>query len=297
MIKQTVCVTTPCYLSVVNGQMLVSPRDKRGETVVPLEDIGFVILENHSITVSIRLIELLNANNSAIVFCDSKHMPCSMLQPFQANTTHGEVVRAQAEAAVPLKKQLWKTTVSAKIANQAALLKKLGRDGHSCLNDMTAAVKSGDPDNLEAQAAKIYWKALIGDGFRRERFGEYPNNIANYGYAILRAAAARAVCGSGLYPGLGIFHSNKYNSFPLADDMMEPYRPFVDQIVAAICDGGGDGVELSADAKRLLLGVITCDVSFKSARSPLMLALSRSSASLAQSFIDGRAQAVYPSLE
>lgn len=298
MIKQTVCVTTPCHLSVKNGQMVVSPRDERGETVVPLEDVGFIILENHSITMSVKLVELLNANNAAVVFCDSSHMPCSMLQPFQANTTHGETVRAQVSGSLPLKKQLWKVTVAAKIANQAALLKKIGRSGAAKLAAMADDVKSGDPGNLEGQAARIYWKELMGNDFKRERFGEYPNNLANYGYAVLRAAAARAVCGSGLYPGFGIFHSNKYNAFALADDVMEPYRPFVDQVVCRCCaNNGGGNIELTPAFKRELLSVLTCDVSFKSARSPLLLALSRSSASLAQSFIDGKAQLAYPALE
>jgi CRISPR-associated protein Cas1 len=297
MIKQTVCITTPCHLSVKNGQILVSPRDQRESTIVPLEDVGFVILENHSITISVKLVELLNANNTAIVFCDAKHMPCAMLQPFQGNTTQGEVVRAQVAAPTPLKKQLWKITVAAKIFNQAALLMKLNLPEAQKLARMATSIKSGDPENKEGQAARIYWKALFGEDFRRERFGDYPNNLANYGYAIVRAATARAVCGSGMYPGFSIFHSNKYNAFGLADDVMEPFRPFVDMLVREIYDEYGDVLELSPEIKRKLLGVLTCDVAFPKGHSPLMIALSRSSASLARSFTSGKAQIIYPLLE
>ncbi|MCK4983610.1 MAG: type II CRISPR-associated endonuclease Cas1 [Victivallaceae bacterium] len=296
MIKRTLCISSACHISVKNQQLLISPRDDRKSQSVPLEDVGFLILENHSITLTIKLIELLNKNNAAVIFCDSRHMPCSMLQTFDANSTHAETLRAQIECSAPLKKQLWRLTVKAKIDNQAKLLKKLNKPEHVSLAKLRENVKSGDPDNREGVAARIYWQALLGREFKRERFGDYPNDLANYGYAILRGAVARALTGSGLYPAIGIHHHNRYNAFALADDIMEPYRPFVDEVVYNYSSDNSEENELNIKGKKAVLAILTCDVHFGKARSPLLMGLSRTAASLVRSFIDKKVDLVYPEL-
>jgi CRISPR-associated protein Cas1 len=272
------------------------PRDDREKQSVPIEDIGFIILENHSITISIKLIELLNDNNVAVIFCDSRHMPCAMLQNFNGHSTHSETLQAQIKCTEAHKKQLWRATVKAKITNQSNLLRKIGKTEAVNLRNLVRMVKSDDSDNRESVAARIYWKALFSDEFRRERFGEYPNPLANYGYAILRGAVARALTGSGLYPALGIYHHNRYNAFALADDVMEPYRPFVDEIVYRHTKLHPTKSELDTEAKKKLLRVLTCDVKFGEVRSPLMMALSKTTASLAGSFIKKKNVLVYPEL-
>ena len=298
MIKRTLCITSPCYLSASKRQLLIKPRDDREPQSVPIEDIGFLILENHSITLSIRLIELLNENNSAVIFCDSRHMPNSMLLPFEGNTTHAETMRSQIEASVPLTKQLWASTIRAKIKNQAGLLKLLKRNESKLLTALVNNVKSGDPDNREGVAARIYWLALMGPDFKRERFGNYPNNLANYGYAVLRGATARALVGSGLHPVIGIHHKNRYNAFALADDIMEPYRPFVDQVVCEFYKNNPvRKEELSPEEKRAILKFLTSDVIFGRIKRPLMTGLSRTTSSFVNSFKQGKALPVFPELK
>jgi len=295
MIKRTLYISSPCHLSVKNRQLVISPGDKnREERSVPVEDIGFVILENHSITLTIKLVELLNENNAAVIFCNSQHMPCSMLQNFSGHTTHAENLKAQIETTVPLKKRLWAITVKAKIRNQAGLLQKAGKTEYIQLQKMADSVKSGDIDNREGTAARIYWRALLGDEFKRERFGEYPNNIANYGYAVLRAAIARALAGTGLYPAIGIHHHNRYNAFALADDVIEPYRPFVDEIVYKHYNHSNEKTELTVEEKKAILTVLTCDVCFGKKRCPLMLGISKTTASLAKCFLDKKLELIYP---
>ncbi|MCF6176312.1 MAG: type II CRISPR-associated endonuclease Cas1 [Victivallaceae bacterium] len=296
MIKRTLLFSSPCYLSVKHQQLLVTFKDDRRKQTVPIEDIGYIILENHSITLSIKLIELLNQYNAAVIFCDSKHMPSAMLQTFFGNSTYAETVQNQIAVANPLKNQLWKRTVEMKIKNQAALLKKLSKDKYKTLNKLAISVKSGDKDNREGVAARIYWKALFDNcSFKRERFGEQPNNLLNYGYAILRAAMARAIAGTGLAPVFGIHHHNKYNAFALVDDIMEPFRPFVDEIVMHIWEKDNDD-ELTTQSKQALLEVLTVDTKMNT-KTPLMLALTRTVASLARSFKQKNNVVEYPVLE
>ena len=295
MIKRTLCIGSPCHLSVRQKQLLIKPRDERDTQSVPIEDIGFLILENHSITLTIRAVEELSKNNAAVIFCDSRHMPSSMLQGFDVNSAHAEVLQNQIDCRTTLKKQLWKKTIEHKIANQAALLGKIGKTEALKLRKLSSAVKSGDSDNREAMASRIYWQALLGKNFKRERFGEYPNALANYGYAILRGAVARALTGTGLYPAIGIFHCNRYNAFALADDIMEPFRPFVDEIVCKFVDNCEDE-ELTIEAKKAVLKVLTCDLKFGKVRRPLMTGLSKTAASLARSFAIKKNVLEYPEL-
>lgn len=279
MLKQTLFFSTPVRLSLKNCQLVISWRDRDDTVTRPIEDIGCVVLENQQISISLPLLNELTRYNVAVVICDSRFMPASMLMPLEANTTQAESIKTQTAATEPMKKQAWKQIIEAKIRNQAALLAKHGKDADA-LRPLYANVKSGDADNREGQAARIYWSRLLGDGFRRMREGDCPNALLNYGYAILRAATARALLGSGLFPQFGIFHKNRYNAFPLADDVMEPFRPYVDDIVFRLCC---DGLcELDKEVKAELLRLLTCDVRIGKMTRPLQIALTMTTASLAK---------------
>ena len=283
MLKRTVYFESAAHLSFRNGQLVYTPKPEGEVRTVPVEDIGFVVLDNHSITLSMRLIEELTANNAGIVFCDKFHHPTAMSVPFAGNTTHAETLAAQLEMSEPLKKNLWKQTVEIKIKNQAMLLEKTKSGGVGGLRKYAASVKSGDPDNREGAAARIYWQELFGDSFRRERYGDAPNHLLNYAYAILRAAVARSLVGSGLYPAIGIFHHNKYNAFALADDVMEPYRPYADEIVFQLWkETSPEDSDLSKEQKQRLLKLLAADVHLTHTLRPLMVGLSYTTASLAR---------------
>ncbi len=283
MIKRTLFFSNPLRLILQHNQLVVETRDKCTMTTIPIEDIGFVFFDNMQISVSLPLIEALIANNAAVVFCDSKHYPQSMLMNLDGNNIHAEITRNQINASIPLKKKLWQQCVKAKILNQAAVLSSIGKSNTE-LVAFARDVKSGDSENREGAAARIYWKRIFYQGFTRERFGKYPNNLLNYGYMVLRAAVARALVGSGLFPVLGIHHKNKYNAYCLADDIMEPYRPFVDKIVYDMWHNDDHKVDLDKEQKTELLRLLTEDVTLEKTRRPLMLALSQTTASLARCF-------------
>lgn len=270
--------TSPVSLSLRNKQLIVTFKDNKDTVTRPIEDIGFIVIENPMVSITVPLLNELSDNNVSVIFCDKKQMPKSMLMSLDGNSTLQESYRYQFDAGVTLKKRLWKQLVESKIRNQAALLDKVGEKG-DVLKTYYMNVKSGDTDNREGAAARIYWNHLFGNNFRREREGIPPNNLLNYGYTILRAAVARALIGSGLYPAFGIFHRNRYNSFPLADDVMEPYRPFVDEIVYHLYNDGAVS-ELDSHAKGHLLKVLFSDVKIGKVTRPLEIALSITSASL-----------------
>lgn len=282
MIKQTLMFTSPVALTLKYGQLVVKSLDDDKTLTRPVEDIGFVIIDNPMISLTIPLLNELVANNVAVIICDKKQMPQAMLQPLVGNTTLQETYKFQIEASSPLKKQMWKQLVEAKIKNQAALLDRVGRDG-KMLKPFYSNVKSGDTDNREGAAARVYWPQLFENGFKRERKGESPNQFLNYGYTILRAAVARALVGSGLYPAFGIFHRNRYNAFPLADDVMEPYRPFVDEVVYSLCQDE-EVTDLDKRAKSKLLRVLFADVKIGRVMRPLEVALSLTTASVVKMF-------------
>ena len=277
MIKQTLFFTTPVCLSLRNCQLVVSWKNSDDQLTRSIEDLGCVVLENQMISITLPLLNELVANNVAVILCDSKGMPSAMLQPLEANTTQAETLKTQLAAGEPMKKQAWRQIIEAKIRNQAAVLRRVGKNG-DMLRPLYDNVKSGDTDNREGLAARLYWSEFLGHGFRCEREGETPNCMLNYGYAILRAATARALMGSGLLPSLGIFHKNRYNAFPLADDVMEPYRPYVDEIVWKLCEQGA--VELTKEVKVELLRLLTTDVSIGKVTRPLQVALTFTTASL-----------------
>lgn len=249
-----------------------------GETrTAPIEDIGAVIVENQMVSITVPALNALAENNCAVVFCNARHMPSTMLMNLDSNSVQAETCRLQVDTSVPLKKMLWKQVIEMKIRNQANLLKELGKDGDA-LKPYYSNVKSGDSDNREGIAARLYWDLLYEGGFRRSRDGSWPNAMLNYGYSILRAGMTRAILGSGLFPMLGLFHKNRYNAFPLADDLMEPYRPYVDQIVYSLLQDGER--ELTPQVKQSLLRVLFVDTSFKDITRPLEIALSMTTASL-----------------
>ncbi len=295
MIKRTLYFGNPAYLKTSNEQ-LVFESPETGETKqVPIEDIGVLIIDHQQITISQALIAKLLANNSAFITCDNTHHPTGLLLNLDGNNLQSAKFSAQVEATVPLKKQLWQQTVSAKISNQATNLENQ-RVGVKNMRNWAEEVKSGDGDNHEATAAAYYWKNFFPDflEFRRERFGPPPNNLLNYGYAILRAIVARSLVASGLLPTLGIFHKNQYNAYCLADDIMEPYRPFVDKIVLDIVRMNGKFLELSPNMKKELLNIPAVDVRIKGEKSPLMVAVQKTTASLAKCFEGKQRKIDYP---
>lgn len=310
MIKKTLCFSNPAYLSLRNAQLVIKlPEVEKAEslsddfkkaTVVtrPIEDLGVVVLDHQQITITLGALEALLENNCAVITCDSNHMPVGLLLPLVGNSTQNERFRDQLDASLPLRKQLWQQTIQYKIRNQTAVLKECSDAETKCMQVWANDVRSGDPDNLEARAAVYYWKSLFGHIplFIRDREGVPPNNLLNYGYAILRAVVARALVASGLLPTLGIHHHNRYNAYCLADDIMEPYRPYVDRLVYFITEQYGTDVELSKDIKAELLSIPSLDIVIGGKRSPLMVGVAQTTASLYKCFSGELRKIAYPEM-
>jgi CRISPR-associated protein Cas1 len=295
MIKRTLYFGNPAYLKTNNEQLVFESADTGELKTLPIEDIGVLILDHPQITITQALIAKLLANNVALITCDNSHHPTGLLLSLDGHTLQSAKFQAQVEASVPLKKQLWQQTVSAKINNQARMLESISITAKN-LRNWAQEVKSGDSDNHEAIAAAYYWKNIfpIFPDFKRERFGDAPNNLLNYGYAILRAIVARNIVASGMLPTLGIFHKNQYNAYCLADDMMEPYRPFVDKVVWDIVRQNGSFLELTPSMKKDLLNIPAMDVLINEEKSPLMLAVQKTTASLAKCFEGKQRKILYP---
>ncbi|MHB1179867.1 MAG: type II CRISPR-associated endonuclease Cas1, partial [Daejeonella sp.] len=291
MIKRTLHFSNPAYLSLKDSQLMIElPHlkvlgEKESRKSVPIEDIGVVLLDHQQITITHGCMAALLGNNAAIITCNHTHLPTGMMLPIDGHDIQSERFRYQIDASQPLKKQLWQQTVQAKILNQAGVLAERGIEYENMLY-WARSVRSGDPDNYEGRAAAYYWKNVFPKKieFFRGREGDPPNNMLNYGYAILRAIVARGLVCSGLLPTLGIHHRNKYNAYCLADDIMEPYRPYVDRIVLKIIDNGENFLELGPSIKSQLLGIATVDVQFEKNKSPLMVGLQSTTASLAKCY-------------
>ena len=279
MVKRTLFFSHAVCLSVRHKQLVIFSKETQEETLVPIEDIGFVIVENALVSLTIPLINELTDNNCALIFCNEKHLPFSMTMPLDCNEIQSQLFSAQINAKLPVKKNCWKQIVEYKIKNQGLVLKKYDLN-FARLVDFSKCVKSGDSTNMESQAAKFYWDNLFGKNWCRDRFGDFPNNYLNYGYAILRAAMARALVGSGLLPTLGIHHHNKYNAYCLADDLMEPYRPFIDDEVVEYISANPDDKEVGLEFKKRILKVLARDVKMENLTRPMMVALSMTSSSL-----------------
>jgi len=310
MIKRTLCFSNPAYLSLTNHQLVVKLPEveksnlterlkKESVTTIPIEDIGVVVLDHQQITLTQGLLAHLLECNCAVITCDGHHLPIGLQLPLEGNTTQNERFRDQIEASLPLKKQLWQQTIQQKIANQAAVLNQ--KKGLEVKNMMrwVNEVKSGDTENVEGKAAAFYWKNMFPDvpDFTRGREGCAPNNLLNYGYAILRAIVARSLVASGLLPTLGIHHHNRYNAYCLADDIMEPYRPYVDALVIEITQKMGYPQEITMEHKQLLLTIPALDVTIAGQRSPLMVATAQTTASLYKCFSGESRKILYPIMD
>jgi CRISPR-associated protein Cas1 len=305
MIKRTLYFGNPAHLYKRHEQLCIAAakkfetEDEKDVITVPIEDIGIVVLDNKQITLSHAVLDALLQNNAAVITCDDTHHPSGLFLPLSVNHTQTEKFKAQIGATEPLKKQLWQQTVSAKLRNQSELLNiRNKKEAAEYLLLYSKAVKSGDTSNHEAQGAAWYWRSIFDAelDFKRERFGDPPNNILNYGYSLLRATVARGLVASGLLPTLGIFHRNKYNAYCLADDIMEPYRPYVDKLVCEIMDCGSNYQELTKDIKQQLLQIPALDIVIDNERSPLMVGLQRTTASLCKCFEGESRKILYPEL-
>lgn len=311
MIKRTLYFGNPAYLSVRLEQLEIRfPEVQRcanllesikEESVrrVPIEDIGVVVLDHSQITITQGALAAMLDNNVAVITCDKNHMPQGLQLPLNVNTTQSERFRDQIEASLPLRKQLWQQTVQAKIYNQSSVLRHCRGIDCGNMDAFAKSVKSGDSDNMEGRAAAFYWQSMYGSisGFRRDREGVPPNNLLNYGYAILRAVVARALVGSGLLPTLGIHHHNRYNAYCLADDIMEPYRPYVDLLVDEIVQSGVDCSKLTTEIKSKLLTIPVQDVVINGRRSPLMVGVGTTTASLYRCYSGEIRKIAYPAIE
>lgn len=300
----------PAYLSLRDKQLVIKlpevetaddvPEIIKKEAVrtIPIEDIGVVVLDNKRITITSGVLEALLENNCAVITCDSKSMPVGLMLPLVGNTLQNERFRDQLDSSLPLKKQLWQQTIRQKISNQEVVLHQYTLTETGCMRAWINEVRSGDPDNVEAKAAAYYWKNIFINhpDFVRGREGEPPNNLLNYGYAILRAVVSRSLVASGLLPTLGIHHHNRYNAYCLADDIMEPYRPFVDELVLQIMEEEDDYTELTKDIKAKLLQIPVLDVTINRKRSPLMIATGITTASLYKCFSGELKQITYPTM-
>lgn len=286
MSHRTVAVSSPSHLSLRHRQLVIELEDGSAPTV-PIEDLDLLIVDQPQVTYTHALLASLVEAKAGLIVCGADHLPAGALLPYAANTLAGERLRAQLSCPRPLAKQLWRVIVACKLRRQADLLvRATGHDG--ALRAMAARVRSGDPENREAQGAQRYWPLLFGPGFRRERAGGAPNRLLDYGYAVLRAATARVVVGAGLAAGIGLFHSNRGDAFALASDLMEPFRPFVDGISWEMWRAGLAEDDLDRVRKAHLLGLLNIGVAVDGQAMPVSLALERAAASLAESFAERR---------
>lgn len=297
MIKRTLLVENKSSITTKNLQLIIKSEIR--ESSIPIEDIGFLVLDNPEIYLSIPAMNLIIENNTAIIICGTNHLPNGMFLNLNSHHIQQEIFKNQIEASIPLKKQLWQQTITEKINNQGQLLEKITATKNT-FEFLASKVLSGDTTNMEGVAAQFYWKNFPfpnqeNGGIKRERYGDYPNNFLNYGYAILRAATARALSGSGLLNTLGIHHKSKYNAFALADDIMEPFRPIVDEKVFEIMQKY-DEQELNSVLKAEMLQILTRTVYFKDEKSPLMVGLQKTASSLQQCFTGNRKKIKYPKL-
>ena len=309
MIKRTIFISRDSYIYTDKKQMHIDFKDEAGgEVSVPIEDIGVLVLESYRLTLSLNVISRLIDNNVAIITCNQKKIPQGLMLNLEGNILQQERFHTQIDASTPLKKQLWAQTIKQKLYNQGKLLylldliEKPHRFMPRNMLQWIESVRSGDSDNYEARGAAFYWRTLFKDyidNFTRERGGKSPNNLLNYGYAILRAVTARSLTASGLLPTFGIHHHNRYNAYALADDIMEPYRPYVDKIVFDIVknyDGNKEEIELNRELKAQLLQVPAMDVRIDDEKSPLMIAMQRTTASLNKCYEGLQRKIIYPEM-
>lgn len=295
MIKKTICISNPSFLKKQDEQLVVEQGENK--QTIPIEDIGVLILDHYQITATTSCLSAILANNGIIITCNKSHHPDGIMLPVEGHVTHAETLKAQVESSLPLRKQLWQQTIKTKINNQAYALHSSGSNPEPLLY-ISKQVKSGDTSNCEGRAAVAYWKNFFSSElkFRRDREGSPPNNLLNYGYTVLRAQMARAIVSAGLHPALGIHHKNRYNAFSLADDLMEPYRPFIDIVVRNIVVSECSYELLTPELKHRLLSTLNNDVYMENERKPLQLAVMRTATSLAQIFREEESKIAYPEI-
>ena len=296
MITRSIYIGNPAYLKLKDEQMyIMEPSSNEMKGKIPVEDLGLLMLDHFQITISHKLIQKMMGNNVVVISCDSHHLPHGIMLPLHGHTQHSDRVKDQLEASEPLKKQLWKQTIECKIQNQMDVLKQLG-NYFEPMESYQTNVKSGDITNMEGIAAQHYWKYLISLDFLRQRFGESPNQFFNFGYAVLRSIVARSIVETGLLPVLGIFHKNKYNPYCLADDLMEPYRPFVDILVMQWLDKFPETEELTKEFKAHILQIATKDLKIDGLKRPLMVAVKTTATSLYKCYTGEKRLISYPEL-
>jgi CRISPR-associated protein Cas1 len=286
--------TDPARLSVDNGLLLIERKDLPKLTV-PFEEVAVLIGAHRQLVFTQAVFARLAETGGVFVACDTKSLPVAMMLPIEGHHLQAERFAAQIDAAVPTRKRLWQSVVRAKICAQASALETL-HGGDRGLRALADQVRTGDTANMEGQAARRYWTALFADDpkFIRDRDKMGRNALLNYGYAMLRAVTARAVCGAGLHPTLGMHHHNRYNAYALADDLMEPFRPIIDQAVARHTAPPNEYAELDKDTKRVLLGALLEPVTYDGERRSLFDALARVTASLAQVYQGQRRELLLP---
>lgn len=297
MIKRTLYFGQAAYLSLRDGQLLVRLPAEEGSRSIPIEDIGVLILDHQQISITHGLMNALEAHKCALITCSASHMPSGLFLPLDVHSLQSERFQTQIEATLPLKKQLWQQTVRMKIQNQTRVLEEVYAQPQANMLAWVKQVRSGDPDNLEARAAAYYWANLFPSlpKFTREREESAPNALLNYGYALLRAVVARSLVSVGLLPTLGIHHHNRYNAYCLADDIMEPYRPYVDKFVQEIYEREYPD-SLTKDIKHRLLTIMEQDVVIDGITHPLSIATSLTASSLVRCFEGSSKQIDYPAL-
>jgi CRISPR-associated protein Cas1 len=273
------------FVSVSNG-LLTLDVDGHEKFTVPPSEVAAVIAANYAVTLTREALATLAEAGAQVIVCDKRAMPVAMLLPLTGFHQPASRLRIQADAKRPVLKRLWRQIVRNKVRSQAAMLRSLGKDD-SGFEELAKEVRSGDTTNIEAQAAKAYWSRLFGTDFRRNADAEDHNRLLNYGYALVRAMTCRAVCAAGLHPGLGVHHHHRANPFCLADDLMEPFRPVADGVVAAIVSAEGPDVFMTPDTKRRLLEIVQQRVSVGGERRLLFDAMTRSALSLA-AVLEGR---------
>ncbi|MFN8710057.1 MAG: type II CRISPR-associated endonuclease Cas1 [Planctomyces sp.] len=282
----------PARLRVERRQLVIQPPEGNAYSV-PLEDIAVLVVAHPQVSYTQAVLSDLVGNGGAFVTCDEKRMPNGMLLPLDTHSTQTARFHLQFELPLPRRKRLWQQVVQSKIAMQAMLLvEQTGCDYG--LTPLIGQVRSGDPSNVEARAARRYWPALFGNEFRRDRGAEDVNAMLNYGYAILRAAMARAVCASGLHPSVGLHHHNKYNSWCLADDLMEPFRPCVDRAVYRLSIGGRKVPDMTSETRGQILQSLTSWLGVNDTQRTLFDALTLAAQSLRRAMTDMDVELEFP---
>ncbi len=292
MLKKSILIEKKASITCKQLQLVIETEDR--SATIPIEDIGFIVIDHPETYISIPALNFLIENNASIILCNKVHMPNGMFLNLNGHHIQQQLFKYQLEATMPLKKKLWQQTVKEKITNQGVLLERITQKKNH-FDYLSSKVLSGDTSNMEAAAASAYWKEFFEIPFKRERFGNYPNNFLNYGYAILRAATARALSGSGLLNTLGIHHKSKYNAFALADDIMEPYRPLVDELVFTLMETHEEQ-ELNTAIKTKILNLLTRTIYFRDEKSPLMVGLQKTASSLQQCYTGERKKIKYAQL-